>query len=147
MRQSDELYLLSRTSNASVKVRDELMDVKRLEDVDAYGLERWRPVVKAAFPLPDATVRNVMEVLDVTAPLTRAEYTLDELLEELVNPSPDLVAVEVHKRRSHYRIEGCMAEVSEVRVDRVEANDRDRVGGSGSCEGGGQGARPGFTST
>ena len=28
--ESDELYLLSRTSDASVKVRDGLMDVKRL---------------------------------------------------------------------------------------------------------------------
>jgi exopolyphosphatase/guanosine-5'-triphosphate,3'-diphosphate pyrophosphatase len=126
--------MLSRMNNASVKVRDGLMDVKRLEDVDAYGLERWRPVIKAPFPLPEATVRAVMDVLDVTAPLTRTEYTLDEFLEELVNPSPDLVAVEVHKRRSHYTIGGCMAEFSEVRVEQgsrrtigIESEDPDRV--------------------
>jgi exopolyphosphatase/guanosine-5'-triphosphate,3'-diphosphate pyrophosphatase len=133
--ESDELYLLSSTSNASVKVRDELMDVKRLEEVDADGLERWKPVAKAAFPLSETTVRTVMDVLgEVTASPTRAEYTLDELLEELVGPSPDLVAVEVHKRRSHYTIGGCMAELSEVRVERgsrrtiaIESEDPDRV--------------------
>ena len=133
--ESDELYLLSRMSGASVKVRDGLMDVKRLEEVSADGLERWRPVIKAAFPLPAATVRTVMDVLGpVTAPFTRAEYTLDELLEELVGPSPDLVVVKVHKRRSHYTIGDCMAELSEVRIAQgsrrtieIESEDPDHV--------------------
>ena len=43
-------------SEASVKVRDGLMDVKRLEHVDDDGLEQWRPVMKAAFPLAQADV-------------------------------------------------------------------------------------------
>ena len=49
--ESDELYLLSLESDASVKVRDGLMDVKQLESVDGDGLEQWRPVLKDAFPL------------------------------------------------------------------------------------------------
>ena len=134
-RESDELYVLSRTRNASVKVRDELMDVKRLEKVDADGLELWRPVMKAPFPLPETMVREVMDDLGVVnVPLTRAEYTRDEFLEELVGPSPDVVAVKVHKQRSHYTIGGCMAELSEVRVGQlsrrtigIESEDPDRV--------------------
>jgi exopolyphosphatase / guanosine-5'-triphosphate,3'-diphosphate pyrophosphatase len=35
--ESDELYLLSLKSDASVKVRDALMDVKQLRHVDADG--------------------------------------------------------------------------------------------------------------
>src|SRR6187551_57504 len=53
---SDEVYLLSLQSDASVKVRDGLMDVKHLRDVDPDGLELWLPVMKGAFPLPAADV-------------------------------------------------------------------------------------------
>ena len=39
LQESDELYLLSVHSDASVKVRAELMDVKRLEHVSDEGLD------------------------------------------------------------------------------------------------------------
>src|SRR5204862_96763 len=42
VQESDELYLLSQESDASVKVRDGLIDVKRLEAVDGQGLEPVR---------------------------------------------------------------------------------------------------------
>ena len=44
VQESDEVYLLSRASDASVKVRDGLMDVKRLERTNDDGLEQWKPV-------------------------------------------------------------------------------------------------------
>jgi exopolyphosphatase / guanosine-5'-triphosphate,3'-diphosphate pyrophosphatase len=70
---SDELYVLGLRSEASVKVREGLMDVKRLEQVDDHGLERWRPVMKAAFPLAQADVVSVLEVLGASpADLERA---------------------------------------------------------------------------
>ena len=50
--ESDELYLLAAAGD-NVKVRDDLMDIKVLREVDADGLERWEPVMKAAFPLRD----------------------------------------------------------------------------------------------
>src|SRR3954451_14032742 len=57
---SDDLYLLSRRSDASVKVRGGLMDVKHLLQVDATGLEQWAPVLKATFPLAAADVASVL---------------------------------------------------------------------------------------
>ena len=47
---SDEQYVLGLRSEASIKVRDGLMDIELLEHVDDHGLEQWRPVMKAAFP-------------------------------------------------------------------------------------------------
>jgi exopolyphosphatase/guanosine-5'-triphosphate,3'-diphosphate pyrophosphatase len=51
-----------------------------------------------------------------------------------VTPDPDLLAVAVHKRRAHYTIGGCMAELSEVRTGEgvrqtisIESEDPDRV--------------------
>ncbi len=118
VQESDELYLLSTESDASVKVRDGLMDVKHLEAVNADGLEQWLPVMKAAFSLAAADVGGVLATLGVTAPsLTRSAYTLDQLLDELVRPTDDLLALSVHKRRERYTLGGCMAELTEVTTD------------------------------
>jgi exopolyphosphatase / guanosine-5'-triphosphate,3'-diphosphate pyrophosphatase len=118
VQESDEIYLLSRVSDASVKFRDEVMDVKRLEEVSDDGLEQWRPVMKASFPLSQSDIAAVLEALGVGAPqLERESYTLDQLLDEVVGPADDLREVAVHKRRVHYLVDGCMAEFSEIRTD------------------------------
>jgi exopolyphosphatase/guanosine-5'-triphosphate,3'-diphosphate pyrophosphatase len=118
---SDETYLLSMRSDASVKVRDGLMDVKRLEAVDENGLEQWKPVMKAEFPLPGAGVHDVLAALGAAAPvLDRSAYTLEELIAEVIVPSPDLRAVEVHKHRDHFTVAGAMAELSAIRAEATE---------------------------
>jgi exopolyphosphatase / guanosine-5'-triphosphate,3'-diphosphate pyrophosphatase len=135
VQESDEVYLLSQESDASVKVRDGLMDVKRLEAVDGNGLEQWRPVLKGELPLAAADLRTVLAALGVSAPeLTREAYTLEQLVDEVVGPSPALAAVAVHKRRVHYKVSGCMAELSDVAVGArsartiaVEAEDPELV--------------------
>jgi exopolyphosphatase/guanosine-5'-triphosphate,3'-diphosphate pyrophosphatase len=111
---SDELYLLSASRGATVKIRDGLLDVKRLEAVDADGLEQWRPVLKAPFPLAADELSSVLAALGVEAPLARPVYTLDELLDEVVGPSSALAAARTHKRRRHYLLDGCMAELTDV---------------------------------
>jgi exopolyphosphatase/guanosine-5'-triphosphate,3'-diphosphate pyrophosphatase len=110
---SDETYLLSLESDASVKVRDGLMDVKLLERVKD-GLQQWRPVLKASFPLKRADATVLLGALGVTAPdLADREFELDDI----VALSDGLRAVPVHKHREHYLPDGCMVEVSEVRTD------------------------------
>jgi exopolyphosphatase/guanosine-5'-triphosphate,3'-diphosphate pyrophosphatase len=101
--ESDETYVLSEAGDASVKVRGGVLDVKRLERVED-GLEQWRPVLKASFPVAAAALREALGVA-----LDRDEYTLDQLA-----AVPGLRAVAVHKRREHVAIGGCMAEVSEL---------------------------------
>jgi exopolyphosphatase / guanosine-5'-triphosphate,3'-diphosphate pyrophosphatase len=115
VQEGDETYVLSQESDASVKVRDGLMDVKRLEAVSGDGLEQWRPVLKNAFPLGSGDVATMLGALGVDAPgTTRDAYTLEQLLAEVVEPDDSLTAVDVHKRRVHYRLDGCMVEVSEI---------------------------------
>jgi exopolyphosphatase/guanosine-5'-triphosphate,3'-diphosphate pyrophosphatase len=135
VQESDELYLLSQDTDASVKVRDGLMDVKRLEAVDGNGLEQWLPVLKGLFPLRAADVRTVLDALGASvSELERETYALEQLVGEVVDPDPALAAVEVHKRRVHYRLGDCMAELSEVtarnrsaRTIAVEAEDPELV--------------------
>jgi exopolyphosphatase/guanosine-5'-triphosphate,3'-diphosphate pyrophosphatase len=135
VQESDELYLLSRTADENVKVRDGLLDVKQLEHVNADGLEQWVPVLKAPFPIPASEAASVLERLEsAVPPLTRDAYTLDELLGELVRPSPDLRPLRVHKRRQRYTIGECLTELTDLRTDvgetrtvAVESEDPNRV--------------------
>jgi exopolyphosphatase/guanosine-5'-triphosphate,3'-diphosphate pyrophosphatase len=115
---SDEVYFLSLNSDASVKVRDGLMDVKRLLQVDDAGLELWTPVLKASFPVSADHAAAVLDSLGVTATALRlTSYTLDDFVGELVAPDPALRTVQVHKQRAHYLVDGCMVESTEITAD------------------------------
>ncbi len=117
VQESDELYLLSGAGD-NVKVRADLMDIKVLVEVNAAGLEQWRPVMKAGFPLAAADVTRVFEALCLDVPaLERDAYTLDQFVAELAEPGGRMRAVNVHKRRVRYLVGGCTAEVSEVVAD------------------------------
>jgi exopolyphosphatase/guanosine-5'-triphosphate,3'-diphosphate pyrophosphatase len=130
VQESDEIYLLSGADD-NVKVRDALMDIKVLREVDANGLEQWTPVMKAAFPLPAAEAAKVLESLHLPVPqASGASFTLDEFLDRFAAPGSAVRAVKVHKRRTRYTIGGCMAERSDVvangkptRTIAVEAED------------------------
>lgn len=114
VQESDEIYLLSRAGE-NVKVRDALMDIKVLREVDADGLEQWTPVMKAGFPLPAAEAAKVLEAFRLPIPTpVRASYTLDEFMAQFAAPGGAIRAVQVHKRRTRYTVGGCMAELSEV---------------------------------
>jgi exopolyphosphatase/guanosine-5'-triphosphate,3'-diphosphate pyrophosphatase len=129
IQESDELYLLSPVEDASVKVRDDLMDVKRLQHVDEHGLEQWLPVLKAPLPLAADDVSTVVSALGPPKALEQSTHGLDELVE--------LTAVrvaEVHKVRRRYDVGGCAAELTDIRVGAdetrtiaVESEDPARV--------------------
>ena len=113
---SDEIYLLSLVSHANVKIRDGLMDIKLLEQTDVHGFEQWRPVLKEAFPLSPGTVEAVFAVLGIAPPQVSARITLDQLLADVKHDSR-LRALNVHKVRARYHLEGCLAELTEVTAD------------------------------
>jgi len=114
VQESDEVYLLSGAGD-NVKVRDALMDIKVLREVNADGLEQWTPVMKAGFPLPAAEAARVFESLRLPVPaLSRASYTLDEFIEAFAQSGGAIRRVNVHKRRVRYTVGGCTAEFSDV---------------------------------
>jgi exopolyphosphatase/guanosine-5'-triphosphate,3'-diphosphate pyrophosphatase len=131
VQESDEVYLLAHGRDASndagggeaagtqsVKIRDGLIDIKTLHEVDARGLEQWSPTMKEAFPLPADRVGRVFAALVVQPPpLERSEYTIDQFLDELMSPAEGVRVVGVHKLRRRYSVEEAMAEVSEVTAD------------------------------
>jgi exopolyphosphatase / guanosine-5'-triphosphate,3'-diphosphate pyrophosphatase len=113
VKESDELYFLSADGD-TVKVRDGLMDIKVLKEVNADGLEQWTPVMKAPFPLSASDVAKVFEALREDAPpQARKAYTLEQFIDELAEPA-GIRAVHVHKRRTRYTVSGCSAELTDV---------------------------------
>jgi exopolyphosphatase/guanosine-5'-triphosphate,3'-diphosphate pyrophosphatase len=92
---SDEIYLVSSHSDASVKLRDGVMDVKTLQDRSADDLELWKPVLKAPFTLDADALGVVLGALGV---------------------GNEVRAVPVHKHREHFNIDGCMVERTEMRT-------------------------------
>ena len=109
--ETNEVYLVSRTSDVSVKVRDETLDMKERIAVADDGLEQWQPVVKQPFPVQVPDAQRVFDALEA-----------------------DVRVVPVHKRRAHYLIDGCMAELTELssgdartRTIALEAEDPELV--------------------
>jgi len=133
---SSEIYLLSAADADVVKIRADLMDVKHLREVDDAGLELWTPAMKAGFPLLADDLLTALGALRVSLdePPARSSYTVAELLGELVEPHPDLLALEVGKHRRRYLVDGCMVELTDVTTPRgstrtvaVESEDAELV--------------------
>ena len=109
-KETDEIYFLSGGGD-NVKVRDELMDVKILREVNADGLEQWAPVMKAPFPMSAADAAKVFDALRFPLPAALREgCELDEFIEAFAGagqrrprgPRPQ-EARALHGRRLHGR--------------------------------------------
>ena len=120
VRKSGEVYILSSQSMNNTKVRDDLMDIKTLKAVNEDKLEQWNPILKAGFPLPKDVLPAVFGALSVPLPrLERDAYTLQQYLEELIRPQPQLRVVNVAKERHGFMIDGCIVEIADVEFDSI----------------------------
>ena len=117
-RKSSEVYILSRNSLDNTKIRDMLMDIKTLQQVNADKLEQWYPVMKAGFPLTRDVLDKVFRAWKVSPPVWRRDaYACDQFLDELVKPHPDLRAVAVEKERHGFTVNGCIVELADLKFD------------------------------
>ncbi|MEA3486143.1 MAG: hypothetical protein U9R20_00585 [Thermodesulfobacteriota bacterium] len=119
IRESSEIYIVSSSNNENnTKIRDIKMDIKELVE-KKQGLERWNPRMKDEFPMKTAVIKNeVFPAFAVKEPdFTRGEYTLDQYLNELIIPHPELSAVNVFKRRFAFTINGCITEIAQLLIN------------------------------
>jgi exopolyphosphatase/guanosine-5'-triphosphate,3'-diphosphate pyrophosphatase len=115
---SHEIYLLADSSDANVKIRDQLLDIKVLEDVSAQRLEQWRPVVKEPFPLGPSALGPLCEALRLPSRFFAAgDLSLDQLLADLGGPAATVHIVRVTKTRARYHVRGCVAELTDIGAD------------------------------
>ena len=119
IRESSEVYIVSTSNNENnTKIRDIKMDIKELVEKN-QGLERWNPRMKGEFPLQTNVIQNeVFPALAVNEPdFKRDAYTLDQYLNELIIPHPELSAVSVFKRRFAFTINGCITEIAQLLIN------------------------------
>jgi exopolyphosphatase/guanosine-5'-triphosphate,3'-diphosphate pyrophosphatase len=118
LQKSEEIYLVSTASDANLKIRHDLVDIKLLQRVDANGLEQWRPVLKEPFPLNESALAQVGRALGLPAALPpSAGKSLAELLNALAPAGGRVHVVKVHKTRKRYDVQGCVAELTDVVAD------------------------------
>jgi exopolyphosphatase/guanosine-5'-triphosphate,3'-diphosphate pyrophosphatase len=114
---SEEIYILSKNSCENCKIRNSLMDIKMLQQVDENGLELWKPVLKASFPLSFEIVRLVLRTLHIRKPLLlRSQYTHYQFLTDIIRPHPKLNVVDIKKKRHGYLIDGAEVEIAELQI-------------------------------
>lgn len=133
---SQETYLISAvTEKCNAKIRAELMDIKVLTAEDR-GLEQWRPILKAGFPLSNSTIaEQILPSLQLTPPaLTMDDYTMEEFFQEVVRKEPKIAVADVTKTRYQFNIGACAAEYSNITINKmprdtvaVESTDPDAV--------------------
>ena len=113
-----ETYLLTRQSTSNVKLRDDRVEVKRLLQTDGAGLEQWRPVLKAAFPLAPNVLAELCDHWQRPRPdVCPLLPTSEHLLSFLARQAPDVRVIPLRKWRRAYRLHECTAERATVLVD------------------------------
>ena len=115
-----EDYIICRSSGNNVKIRDGLLDIKQLKNVNDDTLEQWLPVLKVGFPCPADDVGKVFSAFGLTRPgMARGEYTYDEFITEVVGGADELAVVKVVKKRYGFMLGEVIVEVAEVTFDGV----------------------------
>ena len=130
-----EIYIISEASPARVKIRDGCLDVKILEDV-RHGLELWRPVLAAPFPLCHRAVREACSALGAASPsmLFLTVYSAPEFVADIACGLAGVRVIGVHKSRRHALVDQCIVGRASVSVSgrtvqtaAVESVDPDAV--------------------
>lgn len=109
-----ETYILSRkTSDANVKVRDGLLDIKTKVAETPEGFEIIQPRGKFQFPVQKAELETILGHLGVPMDLAQETYTFDEFC-DLVRANPDMTLVTVEKKRYGFSVNGVICEYAQV---------------------------------
>jgi len=118
VRESSEVYILSARSMDNTKIRDMLMDIKYLVQVNDNKLEQWYPLMKAGFPIEPDKLRETVKAWNIDLHESAIiPYTFDDFLSLLVQKHPDLKMVHVYKERHGYTVNNCIVEIANLKFD------------------------------
>ena len=109
-----ETYFLSaRTTEANVKVRDGLLDIKTKVGETPEGYEIFQPRGKFQFPVPKEDLATIISHLKVEMPLDKDQYSIEEFI-EMTRRHSDMVPVQVEKMRYGFTVDGIICEYAQV---------------------------------
>jgi hypothetical protein len=119
IRESAEIYLISSANSTNnTKIRDGKMDIKVFVE-KREGLEQWNPRIKGEFPMQtEALKKEVFPAFGAIEPAFRREaYSLQQYLDEIIFPHPQLAAVHVFKLRFAFTVNGCITEIAHLLIN------------------------------
>lgn len=135
-REMQSIYLLAAGNpKHNIKVREETMDIKTLEQ-EQDGLEQWNPFLVGEFPLKADVIKSfVFPALGTHSPvLDKEEYSLQEFIDDLISVDPDVSVAYVCKKRFAYTVLDCITEIAEIKINGatikticIEAEDPNKV--------------------
>jgi hypothetical protein len=108
-------------SDENVKIRDDLIDIKSLQQINDDKLEQWYPAMKEGFPISQDRLDTLYRDFFKVAPpkFQRDTYTYAEFLDELVAPCDQLCVVEVYKERHIFKMNDAVVEIAETKFNGV----------------------------
>jgi hypothetical protein len=106
-------FLSSKTSDANVKVRDGLLDIKTKIGETPDGYEIFQPRGKFQFPVKREELTAILKHLMVEMTLERESYSIEEFI-AMAYRHPDLVPVTVEKMRYGFTVGGVICEFAQV---------------------------------
>ena len=115
IQESEELYLLSEPVY-NVKVRDDLLDIKVLREVNKDGLERWEPVMKVGSPLAAADVKEVRrcrDEADAECEIRRLRISKWRIVYLVMDDQPIILGIRQRPPYDYSDIESLAEEVNE----------------------------------
>lgn len=117
-RESDDIYVLDPSGTENANIREGVLDIKQLRQIDADGLELWEPVFKAHFPLSRSDLAAASAVWPLPLEtLPRETYTIEQFIEEVISLRADLHVVRVNKSRRTFEFAGCITELVRLVVE------------------------------
>ncbi len=116
-RDSEELYLANARSPHNAKIREGLLDVKRIKTTAPTGLELWEATLKRGFPMSAPAIISFFAALDLAPPALRREtYQMDEFLAEVIGGDPAFQTVKVIKARRLFSLGGRRSELARLSI-------------------------------
>lgn len=109
-----ETYFLSvNTTEANVKVRDGLLDIKTKTGETPEGYEIFQPRGKFQFPVSRQDLATILQHLKVEMPLDKETYEIGEFI-EMARAHPQMAPVTVEKMRYGFMVDGIICEFAQV---------------------------------
>ncbi len=113
----EEMYLLSMLTPHNVKMRNGRLEVKRLERTDDSGLELWRPVLRAEFPIGPESLAVACHAWGIEPPAAGTPAnSLADLVRNVVVPHRELRLVSLVKRRVPFTVAGCNGKRAQITI-------------------------------
>ena len=116
-RTSSEVYFLRLGGPQNVKVRDEILDIKRLREVGANGLDCGSRCSRRHFRKPQRSCHSFYGMAAAASEAWQRSYTMDQFVSELVASQRAIRVAHVAKSRRSSAFASCIAEFVRLSVD------------------------------